>query len=86
MRVWNCTEKEIEVPLADLPLGGHRLGLALYTAGKLAGEPLKESVPIADFPDKFRLRAMWKAKSISIPGSSTFGVMKSTYSFFGCTT
>lgn len=51
MRVWNCSNRDIEVPLADLPWGQYTLGLVLYPGGKLAGEPLKESVPLADVPD-----------------------------------
>lgn len=51
MRVWNCTNKDIDVPLADLPWGQHTLGLVLYPGGELAGEPLKESFPLADIPD-----------------------------------
>lgn len=51
MEVWNCTNKDIDVPLADLPWGQYRLGLVLYPAGKLAGEPLKENVAVGDSPD-----------------------------------
>jgi hypothetical protein len=51
LQVWNCTNSDIEVPLADLPWGENKLGLVVYHAGKLAGEPLKEGIPIADFPD-----------------------------------
>lgn len=48
--VWNCTNKDIVVPIADLPWGQYRLGLVLYPGGKLAGDPLKESMPIGDSP------------------------------------
>lgn len=50
MGVWNCTNKDIVVPIADLPWGQYRLGLVLYPGGKLAGDPLKESMPIGDSP------------------------------------
>jgi hypothetical protein len=50
MQVWNCTNKDVEVHLADLPWGQYRLGLVLYPGGKLAGEPLKESMPVGDSP------------------------------------
>ena len=51
MQVWNCSDHDIAVPLADLPWGQNTLGLVLYPAGRLAGEPLKESIPVSDFPD-----------------------------------
>jgi len=58
MQVWNCTDRDIVVPLADLPWGQNTLGLVLYPAGRLAGEPLKESIPVADFPDtKIKIHA-----------------------------
>lgn len=50
MRVWNCTSKDFEVPIADLPWGQYRLGLVLYPGGKLAGDPLKEHIPVGDSP------------------------------------
>lgn len=50
MRVWNCTNKDIEVPISDIPWGMRTLGLVLYQGGKLAGEPLKESFPVGDSP------------------------------------
>ena len=50
MRVWNCTRKDIEVHLADLPWGQYRLGLVLYPGGKLADEPLKENLAVGDSP------------------------------------
>ena len=50
--VWNCTGKALTVPLANFPWGQHRLGLVLYSAGKLTGEPLQQAIKIADFPLK----------------------------------
>lgn len=50
MRVWNCTNKDIEAPLSNLPWGMRTLGLVLYPGGKLAGEPLKERFPVGDSP------------------------------------
>jgi|GEM_PF-2637267 len=50
MRVWNCTNNDIEVPLSELPWGMRTLGLVIYPGGKLAGEPLKESFPVGDSP------------------------------------
>ena len=58
MKVWNCTNRDIAVPLADLPWGQNTLGLVLYPASRLAGEPLRESIPAADFPDtKIKIQA-----------------------------
>lgn len=58
VQVWNCTGRDVEVPLADLPWGQSTLGLVLYPAGRLAGEPLKESIPAVDFPStKVRIQA-----------------------------
>ncbi|UJJ55724.1 hypothetical protein [Rhodanobacter thiooxydans] len=58
LQVWNCTDRDIVVPLANLPWGQNTLGLVLYPAGRLAGEPLKESIPVADFPDsKIKIQA-----------------------------
>jgi hypothetical protein len=59
MRVWNCTNHDVVIPLPNLPWGEHTLGLVLYTApGKLAGEPLKQQTLIADFPDtKVKIQA-----------------------------
>lgn len=50
MQVWNCTTRELEVPLFSLPWGGDSLGIVLYPAGKIRNAPLKEQYPVADFP------------------------------------
>lgn len=46
----NCSDTTFKVPIANLPWGQNRLGLVLYSAGKVAGEPLPQSIKIADFP------------------------------------
>lgn len=58
MQVWNCSDDDIEVPFANLPWGQYTLGLVLYPAGKLAGEPLRERIPIGDSPStKIKIKA-----------------------------
>jgi hypothetical protein len=58
VQIWNCTSRDVAVPLADLPWGQNTLGLVLYPASRIAGEPLKESIPAADFPDtKIKIQA-----------------------------
>lgn len=52
MSVANCTGLDITVPLANLPWGQYNPGLVLYRAGKLAGNSLKEDLPIGDVPVK----------------------------------
>lgn len=76
LTVWNCSAERVSIRLANLPWGGHSLGLVAYQAGQLAGDALKESTSIEDYPDKNIELAPFSTTSESINLTSRFPSLK----------